>query len=735
MHSTPPITWHDLGTGEGPSAAVSTRRRMRGVLLLFTVLIVAILARAAQLEVRHGDDFRIEALKPLRREIVLPAARGRILARDGTVLASDRQLLALSVHYRYLQHEPDPVWIRTQARQRLPKADRRNRERVAQEEIELRQEIADQQQRLAELCGLSFEAWQARTSRIEQRIEALAVTVNERREERFAERQAKRMAEEASDDSPWWNLAANLPDALRALASPDEEVLEPVIVVEQVDFHIVVEDLPVTVAEQIRTQAERYPGVRVVDVQRRTYPGTSLAANLLGHLGRNEAASDKEASKRSTKQPPLIGLLGLERSRESQLGGQDGAAIEETDRRGRLLATHVTSTPLNGNDITLTLNPALQASSEALIDRAIERNPQARGGALVLLDVSNGDVLALASTPRFNPNDFALHNTDEVARTLADPGEPLFDRATRMALPPGGLFKPYAAVAMLESMKVPAQAHFHCQGYLHDPESLRCAIFRQQGIGHGDLTLAEALAQNCSVYFLHYAGVIGVEPLVQMATKFGFGSPTGIELPSESAGAIPQPGPVTARNKTGWRSGEAQLLSIGQGSLAVTPLQMARAMAMIANGGKSVLPRLVASHDSTEPASGNPDSLRFVQAALERAVSHTSGASHESLSLESISLAGLAASGEVAGDAPDHAWCAGYVPASAPRYAFAIAIEHGGEGAQAAAPLAKRLIQRMLHLGLLSRSAAPIARSVREPSPVLPASSVDETDSRERPND
>ncbi len=690
---------------------------------IFVLFWIAIIARAAQLEWRYGASFRAEALKPLRREIVLPAVRGRILARDGTPIAADVRLLALAVHYRYLQQTPDEAWLRQQARLQLPRSQRRIRERMDPAINRLRSQLTDLNRRLARLSGLTTEAWDARVARIENRVEMLSASVNQRRWERFQNERLEPRPEPTSARAPWWNVAANLPDALRALGTPEEAGWEGVIVKEQVDYHIVVENLPRHVADEIRDHADRYPGVRVLEVPRRTYPGGKLAANVVGHLGK-EAGSPLRAPelrrKGANEQPPgetptqpapdaWMGVLGLEHVCESSLAGRSGDAVENTDRRGQLISTTTLRPASHGRDVRLTLDLPCQQAAEALLDRALLCNRHARGGAIVVLDIEDGDLLALASAPRFDPNAFALANNDAIHKSLTDAGRPMFDRACRMALPPGELAQPFIAVAMLESNRVPAQAAFPCEGFLRDPDGLCCKIYRRQGVGHGEVTLSQAIACNCTVFFSRYAGVTGIDAMLEQAVRFGFRSATGIELDKVARGSLPKPIAPAKGAPREYEMGEAQLLALGQGSFTATPLQLARAMAAIASGGRLPTPRLVrggASASPAVPAVAGTGSLAVVRDALYHAVADDEGAGHDALAIDGVSIAGLAATGEVSGQQADHAWCAGYVPAEAPRIAFAVALEHGGEGTKAAAPIARRLVQRLIQLGWIDDSLA-----------------------------
>ena len=200
------------------------------------------------------------------------------------------------------------------------------------------------------------------------------------------------------------------------------------------------------------------------------------------------------------------------------------------------------------------------------------------------MDLRDGAVLAAASAPRFDPNVF-LSGDDAARQTLLHrPDSPLLDRVVQMALPPGSVFKTLTAVALLESATVDPQQVFTCRGYLHDPGQMRCEIYIRQGIGHGPVTLADALARSCNVYFFHYAGRMGPAPLEDWARRLGFGQPTGVDLPGEAAGTLPTPQSIRRLEGHGWRTADTQRMAVGQGSLTATPLQVLRLMAAVATG-------------------------------------------------------------------------------------------------------------------------------------------------------
>jgi penicillin-binding protein 2 len=329
----------------------------------------------------------------------------------------------------------------------------------------------------------------------------------------------------------------------------------------------------------------------------------------------------------------------------------------------------------------------------------------------VVLDVRNGEILVAASAPRFDPAAFGGDDSSRREGLLADPAHPLFHRAIQMALPPGSVFKTVTAVALLESAGLDPAATFYCRGYLKQPDRQRCAVYVRHGTGHGDVTLAEALAESCNVYFFHHAEKLSPQALVDWTRRLGFGQPTGVDLPDEACGRVPTPDMIGRLEGHGWHLADTQAMSVGQGSLTATPLQVARMMAAVANGGLLVAPHVARRVGPDRVASAGPPlqpvpgltyaTLATIRAGLLRTVADTEGTAHGSLYLEQISIAGKTGTAVIGAGLPEHAWFAGYVPADRPRYALVVVLERAGNAATAACPVAKRLVLRMLETGLL----------------------------------
>ena len=692
------VDWSELAPAPDAKPPANTRHRLRWILGIYALALAMVLSRAVQLELSDGENVRRAAAEPLEKTIALAAPRGRILARDGTVLAADRQAQALAMHFRYLQTPPDARWLRQAARARLTPAQRRDPRQLAAAQQRVRGELADLHRRLAALCHLTLDEWRNRAAAIERRVTNLAASVNRRRLERFQEQ-----APTPSDDGPLGVTAI-----LAGLFAPPER-LPPaeVVLAEQTAYHPVVVDLPAEVVRAIQDHPDAFPGVTIVHHARRTYPLGSLASGIVGHVG---PSADDDA---------VVGRMGIEHSSETTLRGSPGGAIQFTDRRGKLLSSRTERAAAPGRDVVLTLDPDLQRFAEQLLDRFARRSSDraevaiapAHGGAMLVMDVTSGEILTAASWPRFDPNGFATGDARAQA-VLADPRQPLFDRATKMAIPPGSVFKPLTALALLEHRVVDPHSTFTCRGYLRDPDHLRCQIFRSQGVGHGDLTLADALAQSCNVYFFHHAARLGAEPLVNWARRFGFGQlPGAADLTHDSS---------------------LEMFAIGQGTLTATPLEVVRMYAAIANGGYLVAPRFTRDALERQPSSSarsasdltdqtriaglDAASLAAVREGLLRVVNDPSGTAYDAVRIDGLSIAGKTGTAETGEDRPDHAWFAGYVPADAPRWAFVVALEHGGSGAAAAGSLAKSLIVRMQQLGYLPKPAT----ATRPASPFPP---------------
>jgi len=697
------LPWDDRT--QSPSRAAEetvadSRRRLWFFVGTFAVALAAIFARQVSLELAEGEIYRQIASDPLIRRQSVPGLRGRIMARDGTILAEDQQHPALALEYRYFEQPLNPNWLRAQARQRLSRAQRRNPALVAAAEEQIRQERAELNRRLATLCNLSDDAWHERCTLVARRVAAISDSVNARRRA-----QQDKVTLDTHPASGTWRdwIAAVMAPAPEANASAPASI----VVAEELAPHVLVDALPLDVVTEIETYPERFPGVHVVLQSRRVYPQGPLAPHVIGHVGPLTA---EEAQGRTIELTPsdVVGRAGIERQHDDWLRGLPGQRVIRTRRDGLEISRQIERDPTAGRDLLVTIDPRLQQAAEAVLDQGMARaaslqrhRANSAGGAIVVLDVHTGEILAAASAPRFDPNQFVAPSSEQAAAWLTDPAKPLFDRSLQMAIAPGSLFKVISAFALLESGTLAAAEEFACQGYWQRPDRLRCAIFSRTGKGHGTVDLASALSQSCNTYF--FTGVETLDPIVltNWARDFGLGVPTGVDLPAEVAGQVPDPDQAT------WRLADTQALAIGQSTLLVTPLQMARVMAAIANGGTLVRPHVVRSAVEGASSQSLPtpfleslgdDSLVAVQTALEQVVADEQGTAH-ALATVQPSVAGKTGTAQFHADLPEHAWFAGYVPAERPQFALVVVLEQAGNASTTAVPVTRGLVEAMGQLG------------------------------------
>jgi penicillin-binding protein 2 len=612
----------------------------------------------------------------------------------------------VAVHYRWLEEPADPAWLARQARSRLTRQERRDRGKLAAAEQTLLAERTRLHERLARLCGMPLEDWQLRAARVQERVANLAEHVNQRRLQRF-------LALARREDQPEQAAGAWLDDVGAALAemlAPEQTAPPvPVVLAEQEEYHPLVEDVPAEVAAEIAAHPGDYPGTKIVELAERDYPATALAAHVVGQLGAASETENLDAASGLRDSHLIVGRTGIERLEDAALRGQPGLDVERIDHRGRAIGLEHRRRPQPGHDVTLSIDPPLQRAAEILLDDACRRAGAAElpeGAAAVVMDVETGELWVSACAPRFDPRIFAAGDSSRLAALFAAPNHPLVDRVAKMAIPPGSVFKTVTAVALVEEGVCDPDEPFFCQGFLDTPDSQRCLLFRQQGVGHEEVTLPDALARSCNVYFFYHARALGIDRLLAWSERFGFGQPTGVDLPEEAAGNLPHPDRGAS---PGQRTSAAQSLAIGQGKLSVTPLQIVRLMSALANGGRLIVPTLKKRCQEPFSAAGQPirlkaETLEAVREGLSRAVADPDGTAYSSARLPNVAIAGKTGTAQTAG--ADHAWFAGYAPADAPRVAVVVVLEHGGP-AEGAARIARALVAQMQRLDRLSEPSEP----------------------------
>jgi penicillin-binding protein 2 len=713
-------SWKDSAPQPGWSIDAAPRARLVILFAVFAVPVLLVAMRLVWLQVVIPERFLAAWTETRETFESIPASDGRILAQDGTVLAFDQPSYSIAVHYRWLEEPVDPGWLKARARELLPKEERRNPERLNAAQARILSQREDLWRSLSELTGHSLEDLSERRAAVQSRIERLAQEAEDRR----ANRRSKPVS---AGDTTLWNRL------WRELSTPPErDTQDPIIVREEKEAHSILEQVPIDQIATIEAQPSRFPGVEIRSTCERVYPQGALAPHLIGW---RSAVDQVEIERRQVRFPsgdPLaleagdrFGRTGIERSYDGQIRGLRGLKRVVRNYASEVVETEVVRTARPGADVTLTIDAALQKQAEELLDAVIEQQsnddaqkPTAgeppfgevpavtpRAGSVIVLDLQSGETLIAASSPRFD-----LSAIRQQWKTWNDdPRRPFVSRVTQATVPPGSVFKVVTAIAGLETGLLSPDDLFHCQGYLNEPQHDRCSIFRTSGIGHGDLDLDAALAQSCNVYFFDLAQRMGPQPIEIWARRLGFGTPTGIDLGGERSGHVPSRTP--SNRSVRWYPGTTRQLAIGQADLTVTPLQVAKLMAILGNGGHEVTPHVTRplSSDSSEIQLASARStesllsqrtLTAVHEGLELTVASERGTGHAA-EVPGVPIAGKTGTAEVSSQQPAHAWFAGYVPADQPRYAITVYLEHGGAGGKAAAPLARQIILSMIEADLL----------------------------------
>jgi penicillin-binding protein 2 len=461
---------------------------------------------------------------------------------------------------------------------------------------------------------------------------------------------------------------------------------------------LVGENLTLAQVARIGVASLEYPEFDVEVQHLRLYRHGAQTAHVLGYLG-EVAPEEVDRSEGALTAGDQVGKKGLEKTYDAALRGKDGERVVVVDSRGELLREYGRRPAVPGKSLTLTLDLDLQQEAARLLD-----GPE-KVGAIVAMDPRNGEILALVSSPSFNSNLFARRlAADEWQALLDEPNNPLQDRAIQNAYSPGSTFKIVMATAGLSEHVISEHDSVFCPGstviYGHP---FRC--WKKEG--HGTVDVHQALAHSCDVFFYHLGQKLGIERIAKYARLFGLGSLTGIDIQGEKRGLVPDPAWSLKYRKIPWYPGETISVSIGQGPVLLTPLQMAMMTSIVANGGKKVVPHLIKDDaEMPEPARVplDPKALDAVRRGLWAVVNEPGGTAYNSARVAGMDIAGKTGSVQVIAQAQrneknlpfkyrDHGWFTSFAPLSDPRIVLVVFAEHGG-GSHGAMPLAHDLYEK-----------------------------------------
>jgi penicillin-binding protein 2 len=459
----------------------------------------------------------------------------------------------------------------------------------------------------------------------------------------------------------------------------------------------------------VETHALDLPGVMTEVTPVRKYLNGEMTAQIIGFTGE---VSREELDRNTTDKittGDIIGKFGIEKFLDSHLRGKSGAEQVEVNVAGKAIRSLGRIPATTGDNVVLTIDSELQETAWSAIGN--------RGGAVAVLDPRNGAVLALVSSPSFDPNLFNGGISGNDWETLSnDPRYPMENRSISGQYPPGSTYKIVVAAAALEEGLITPETNFYCNGTFElGNRTFRC----WQAKGHGHVNLHRAIVESCDVYFYNLGKLLGVDRIAAYARAFGLGAPLGIDLPREKSGLIPTKQWKLSRYRQSWQMGETISLAIGQGFNLVTPLQLANAYATLANGGTLYRPRLVKQLESLDghvvkvfhPEKQGvlpvrPQNIEIINRALWGVVNEKGGTGYI-LKRQEQDVCGKTGTAQVIGlpqdekmrkakrvsaNFRDHALFACYAPYGNPEIVVAVILENAGHGGSAAAPVARKVI-------------------------------------------
>ena len=499
------------------------------------------------------------------------------------------------------------------------------------------------------------------------------------------------------------------------------------------------EFLPIPIAENlgidevaaIEVHAPDHPEFAITVSQRRLYSRGTEAAHALGYL--SEAGPEQiHSAEDGYRVGDWIGQKGIEGSYERLLAGVDGERRVIVDSHGHEIAEERRVEARPGQNLYLTLDLELQEIAENYF--------RDRVGSVVALDPRNGEILALVSSPSYDPNWFTRRVTaGQWGELLSDPHHPLQNRAIQNAFSPGSVFKIFEAYGALAFNMVDPDQKVFCPGHAtFYGRTFQC----HKKEGHGWVNLRDAIKMSCDVYFYNLGRRLGIDRIAEIATGFGFGQPTGVDLPFEKPGLVPSEEWARTKRHARWYPSETISVAIGQGPVLVTPIQIARALSGLIEGGKLPTPHLfLASQDpatnrklkfAADPKQGlglAPEKAAIVKSGMWAVLNEPGGTAFASRppgvqaggktgTVQVIGREATIRSGVERKKLEDHAWFAGFAPMDDPQMVVVVFVENGGHGGTAAAPLARDLFEKRFGKPVKMQGPAPLQAQRKAPEAI-----------------
>ncbi len=470
-------------------------------------------------------------------------------------------------------------------------------------------------------------------------------------------------------------------------------------------------DVPRDVVAQISEKNFDYPGITISTDTQRTYGNGSLASHILGYIGRI-TEKELEATDYKYEKSDYVGKTGIEYLFEDYLRGKDGKEEIEMSVDGTVTGSSVTEDAIQGSNVVLTIDAALQEVAEKALAQNIDdikngkfqEKCDAEGGSVVVLDVKTGEVLALASNPGYDPNSWVGGISSSDYKKIQEQNA-LFNSAISGTYAPGSIFKMVTAIAGLENGKITPKEKINDTGVYRRFTDYQpvCWLWTQSRRGHGYINVSQAIQRSCNYFFYETGYRVGIDEIIKYGTYFGLGKKTGIELPSETSGTLSSP-KVAEELGDNWSTGKVLSSAIGQSYNAFSPLQIAKYIAMVANGGEKIKPTIIKTilnADGTETSKSeiqkyvnkklniedddgedldiSKKSIQAVREGMKSVALEQGGTAYSTFKDFGIELGGKTGSAEAPGGKVN-AWFVGFAPYDDPEICVVVMVENGWHG-------------------------------------------------------
>lgn len=648
--------------------------------ILVYIIGIILIAKLFSLQIIHGEEYREQSNTRLTRESVLEASRGSIVDKSGNVLVSSKMEFSLELY----KSKIDTDTLNTCILNIIEVLDKYESSYTDSFPININPFEF-------KISGDTLSSWK-KSNNLDENITA---------EEAFYKFKDKYKITNSNVDEIRKIMAIRYAITKNGYSSTKSITIA--------------DSIPREAVAEFSENSEKFPGINIVVSPVRQYTSGNLASHILGYAGKI-SSEEYEAKKATYGNNDLIGKTGIESVFEEYLKGKNGTKQIDMAVDGTITAEYISKEAIAGSDIVLTIDSNLQKVTENALASNIQKIASggfgkayaADAGACVVMNVNSGEVLAMASYPDYNPEDFVGGiSSQKWSEYTNDEAKPLVDKAIQNSYSPGSTFKMITAIAGLESGAIDLKTKINDVGvYRKYGITMNCWYYTDYHTGHGWLDISGAIEKSCNYFFYETGDRMGIDNLVKYAKYFGLGGKTGIQLQGETSGVLASRESKTKLHpdSTNWNPGDMLNASIGQGDNEFSPLQMAKYISMLANGGnkidvsivktirnadgtesstedinKFVNQKLGLEDDSTENLEINQSNLNAILQGMNSVTSDAGGTAYVRFKDFNISVGGKTGSAEAPNNEV-HAWFVGFAPFDNPEIAIVVMVENGGHG-------------------------------------------------------